>query len=96
MWPFSRGKKAAEVEDLPSTAARRLEDVESQVRMLKTEWLDALDRFDRLAGRITKREERAEKGGGGEAPGSPPRSNAAASRLPLTATQRIAIRRRQL
>ena len=49
--------------DSPSTAARRLDDVESQVRMLKTEWLDTLDKLERLVGRVAKRAERDQAAG---------------------------------
>lgn len=58
--------------------------------MLKTEWLDTLDKLGRLAGRLEKRAERA--GNGVEAPG-PPQPPPSAGTRALTAAQRIALRR---
>lgn len=46
------------MDDRLSTALRRLDDAESQLRLLKTEWLDTLDRLERIAGRLAKRAER--------------------------------------
>lgn len=54
MWPWKRKEKG----DTPATDGGRLAEVESQVRMLKGEWLDTLDRMERLAGRLAKRAER--------------------------------------
>lgn len=54
MWPWKRKEKS----DTPATDGGRLAEVESQVRMLKGEWLDTLDRMERLAGRLAKRAER--------------------------------------
>lgn len=51
-------KKRIEEEDRLATLARRLDDAESQVRMLKTEWLDTLDKLERLTGRLAKRAQR--------------------------------------
>ena len=45
--------------DRVGTLSRRLDDVESQLRMLKTEWTDTLERLDRMLGRIVKRSARA-------------------------------------
>lgn len=45
--------------DRLGTLSRRLDDVESEVRRIRVEWRDVLDRLDRLAGRIAKRQQRA-------------------------------------
>lgn len=55
MWPFS---KRAAADDRLSTLSRRLDDVESKARTLTAEWLDTLDRIERVLGRLVKRGER--------------------------------------
>jgi len=47
-------------EDRLGTLTRRLDDAESKVRTLTTEWLDTLDRIERILGRLTKRAQRAD------------------------------------
>ncbi len=54
MWPWKR----QDAKDGLQTLSRRLDDVESTVRSLKTEWLDTLDRLERIAGRLAKRAQR--------------------------------------
>lgn len=54
MWPW---KKQAH-DDERGTLSRRLDDVESATRLLKSEWVDVLDRLERIAGRLAKRAER--------------------------------------
>ncbi len=78
MWPFRRAKEPDSVGDRLLTALRRLDDLESGQRLLKTEWLDTLDRLERIAGRLAKRVERDGKatgvlsGGLAASPESPP------------------------
>lgn len=57
MWPFRR-KTSIDGEDTLRTVRARLEDAEETVRKLRAEWVDVLDRFERIAGRITKRAQR--------------------------------------
>ncbi len=47
--------KRSEVKDDLETLRRRLDEAESAIRLLKTEWLDTLDRIERIAGRLAKR-----------------------------------------
>ena len=51
---WSRNKRSADPDAL-ATLSRRIDDVESTVRLLKSEWLDTLDRIERIAGRLAKR-----------------------------------------
>ncbi len=82
MWPFSGRKEPDGVGDRLSTALRRLDDLESGHRLLKTEWLDTLDRLERIAGRLAKRAERdgkhvlAEEGPAAPVASPPPASRA--------------------
>lgn len=50
MWPWKR--------DSLGTVVRRLDEVEGALRTLKLEWADVLDRLERIAGRLAKREQR--------------------------------------
>ncbi len=54
MWPWKRRID----EDPVRTLTGRVDDVESAVRRLKTEWLDTLERIERIAGRLSKRAQR--------------------------------------
>lgn len=40
------------------TVVRRLDEVEGAFARLKLEWADVLDRMERIAGRLAKREQR--------------------------------------
>lgn len=93
MWPFSRPKEDDSVADRLSTVVGRLGELESQVRLLKTEWLDTLDRLERIAGRLAKRAEREEGKRVDDAVVSPPTTGSVVARIPLTSAQRIALRR---
>ena len=46
------------VEDRLRTLSGRIDDVESDLRRVRVEWRDVLDRLDRMAGRLRKRLER--------------------------------------
>lgn len=83
MWPWKR--KAST--DPPATADRRLDDLESQFRMLKGEWLDTLDRLERLAGRLAKR---AEREAGAPVLTSPPQSEPEGPRAPYNGSRAMA------
>lgn len=50
--------KRQDSSDRLATLSRRLDDAESTLRMLKTEWLDTLERLERMVGRFAKRRER--------------------------------------
>lgn len=69
MWPWKRQA----IEDRVKTAEGRLSDAESTLRLLKGEWLDTLDRLERMVGRVVKRGQRdsllSTPAGNGEAPG---------------------------
>ncbi len=79
MWPWQR--------DSLRKLSGRLDEVESKVRMLVSEWTDVLDRLERMAGRLAKREQRdspavlsgpAPEARGNHAPLAPPASRAMA------------------
>lgn len=56
MWWRRKPVQVSEkTQDQPSTVERRIDDLEAGFRRLKGEWLDHVDRLDRLAGRISKR-----------------------------------------
>lgn len=44
--------------------ADRLDTVEAQIRTVRTEWVEQLDKFQHLVERFVKRIERADKGNG--------------------------------
>lgn len=54
MWPWTRREPAED------TLRTRVGDLESEVRRLRVEWKDTLDRLLRLDDRQRKREERSE------------------------------------
>lgn len=74
MWPWKR--------DSLGTVTRRLDDMESDLKRLRLEWNDVLDRLERIAGRLAKRAQRetpvltGPEAGGDHAPPPPPASRA--------------------
>ncbi len=50
MWGF--GKSEKRVKAAPETLQERLSAVETEVRLLKTEWIDTYEKLYRLAGRL--------------------------------------------
>lgn len=65
MWP-KNGQSTYKRQDADALEARLradLDRIDSQVRTLKVEWLDTLERIERVLGRIAKRAERASSNG---------------------------------
>jgi hypothetical protein len=56
---FKRDTPPPETADLLRTLSQRIDDSERVLRGLKTEWLDTLERLERIAGRLAKRAQRA-------------------------------------
>jgi hypothetical protein len=85
MWPFSKNEPS-KPKDIPATWRERLGDVESDLKRIRVEWEDTLDRFERIMGRLNKRAQRetAQE----EAPATP----APPARAPVP--DEVAIRRR--
>lgn len=54
--------------DRLGTLSRRLDDVESDLRRMKGEWLDTHDKLAKLAGRLRKRAERELEAAAAEEP----------------------------
>jgi hypothetical protein len=59
MW--FRRKNRSDDDDRLATLSRRLDDAESAIRSLKGEWIDTLERNERMLGRIVKRAARAQE-----------------------------------
>lgn len=97
MWPFSRRVRLAAVEDdRIATLSRRLDDAESKVRGLTTEWLDTLERIERVLGRMVKRSERAVRAGSDPAPANGAEEGAAGLQAPSSVADEVAVRRSRL
>lgn len=60
LW-WKRRKKVDVEEDIPATFSERLADIESDHRRIRGEWEDALDRFERIMGRLNKRAQREQQ-----------------------------------
>lgn len=83
-WTRSKEKPAHQGEDSLAdrvrTLSTRLDDVESDSRKLRSEWLDTLDKLHRQAQRVAKRQERelsrlAGPADAGDGAGAPPDSD---------------------
>jgi hypothetical protein len=82
--------------DRLGTLSRRLDDIESRVRTLTSEWLDTLDRIERVLGRLVKRGQRAQAATEGEDASSPGNGAALSSDAAPAPGDEVARRRTRL
>jgi hypothetical protein len=91
---FWHRKSVQQSDDTLRTLKNSIEDLQSDVRRLRGEWEDALDRFERIMGRLNKRAQRDAPPPPADGVGRPVRVNGAPeAEVPADPLDEVLIRR---